>query len=99
LDRDPACDTVLEVVLFMKGFSALVSYRAAHQKWILTQQQRKERDSNTSLNKQKKSWTALFLQSQASAVFGVDIHPGAVLGFLKSTLISIALGQLVTSCW
>jgi serine O-acetyltransferase len=80
LDRDPACDTVLEVVLFMKGFSALVSYRAAHQKWILTQQQRKERDNNTSLNKQKKSWTALFLQSQASAVFGVDIHPGAVLG-------------------
>jgi len=82
LDRDPACDTVLEVVLFMKGFSALVSYRAAHQKWILTQQQqqRKERDNNKILNKQKKSWTALFLQSQASAVFGVDIHPGAVLG-------------------
>ena len=82
LDRDPACDTVLEVVLFMKGFSALVSYRAAHQKWILTQQRQlqKERDNNTILNKQKKSWTALFLQSQASAVFGVDIHPGAVLG-------------------
>jgi serine O-acetyltransferase len=64
LDRDPACETLLEVVLFYKGFSALVCHRAARQKWI----------------SKKRSMTALFLQSQASAVFALDIHPGATIG-------------------
>jgi serine O-acetyltransferase len=69
LDRDPACDTLLEVVLFMKGFAALVCHRAARQKW----QHAKARGKIRSL-------TALFLQSQASAVFAVDIHPAATIG-------------------
>lgn len=69
LDRDPACDTLLEVVLFMKGFAALVCHRAARQKWV----QAKARGRSRSL-------TALFLQSQASALFAVDIHPAATLG-------------------
>jgi len=71
LDRDPACDTILEVVLFMKGFAALVCHRAARQKWV--QQLSKG-------NKKKRSLTAFFLQSQASAIFGVDIHPAATIG-------------------
>lgn len=108
LDRDPACDTLLEVILFMKGFAALVCHRAARQKWIQysqKQQQRllQQRMSNASngsagigvhpsstsstatiasasTTATKRSMTALFLQSQASAVFGVDIHPAAAIG-------------------
>ncbi|CAJ1967350.1 unnamed protein product [Cylindrotheca closterium] len=67
IDRDPACETLLEVVLFYKGFSALVVHRVAHQKWVAA-------------SKVKRSMTALFLQSQASAIFGLDIHPGACIG-------------------
>lgn len=69
IDRDPACDTILEVVLFMKGFSALVCHRAARQKWMQSLARGKSR-----------SLAALFLQSQASAVFGMDIHPAASIG-------------------
>eukprot|EP00934_Nitzschia_sp_Nitz4_P004662 Nitzschia sp. Nitz4//scaffold335_size18684//5600//7308//NITZ4_008769-RA/size18684-augustus-gene-0.11-mRNA-1//1//CDS//3329548273//4652//frame0 len=69
LDRDPACDTLLEVILYMKGFAALVCHRAARQKWL-----------QMKYAKGKRSMTALFLQSQASAVFGVDIHPAATIG-------------------
>ena len=64
--RDPACETLLEVVLFMKGFAALVCHRAARQKWYS--------------NSKRRSMTALFLQSQASAMFAVDIHPAATMG-------------------
>lgn len=67
LDRDPATETVLEVVLFFKGFAAMVCHRAARQKCM------------ASAGK-KRSMTALFLQSQASAVFAVDIHPAATIG-------------------
>jgi serine O-acetyltransferase len=62
--RDPATDTALEVVLFSKGYAALVCHRAAHR-----------------LYKEKRKFTALFLQSQASAVFGLDIHPLAQIGY------------------
>jgi serine O-acetyltransferase len=62
--RDPATDTALEVVLFSKGYAALVCHRAAHR-----------------LYKGKQKFTALFLQSQASAIFGLDIHPLAQIGY------------------
>ena len=68
LRRDPACQTLLEVVLFYKGFAALVCHRAARQKWMHAASQK------------KRSMTALFLQSQASAIFGVDIHPATTIG-------------------
>ena len=68
--RDPAFETLLEVVLFSKGYSALVCHRAARRKWF---------DTLAGKNK-RRSFTALFLQSQASAVFGLDIHPAATLG-------------------
>ena len=61
--RDPAMDTHLQVLLFSKGFAALVCHRAAFRLW-----QRQQR------------YTALFLQSQCSAVFGLDIHPASVIG-------------------
>ena len=62
--RDPAMDTPLQVVLFSKGFAALVCHRAAHRLW----------------RSGAGRYTALFLQSQCSAVFGLDIHPAAVIG-------------------
>ncbi|KAL3807215.1 hypothetical protein ACHAXA_001543 [Cyclostephanos tholiformis] len=33
LNRDPACETLLEAVLFMKGFHSLVLHRAARRAW------------------------------------------------------------------
>jgi serine O-acetyltransferase len=62
--RDPAMDTPLQVVLFSKGFAALVTHRAAYR---------------LSVHYGNK-FTGLYLQSQASATFGVDIHPHAQLG-------------------
>ena len=63
VERDPAMDTLLEVVLFAKGYSALVAHRVAHRLWH-----------------RKKKFAALFLQSQTSAIFGVDIHPLSRIG-------------------
>lgn len=62
IHRDPAMDSILQVVLFSKGYAALVCHRAAYRLY------------------HTQKYTALFLQSQASAVFGLDIHPLAQLG-------------------
>jgi serine O-acetyltransferase len=74
VDRDPAMDTYLEVVLFAKGFAALVCHRAAHRLWVPTEGMGGE----SKLPSRK--FTALYLQSQASALFGVDLHPHAKIG-------------------
>lgn len=68
--RDPACETLLEVVLFMKGFASLVIHRAARREW-------KPDDGGGSGGRR---FAALLLQSQASSAFGVDIHPAAQIG-------------------
>ncbi len=65
--RDPATDTLLEVVLFSKGYAALVCHRVAYRLW-------------NARGTSRKKYTALFLQSQASAVFGLDLHPAAQMG-------------------
>ncbi|KAL7567521.1 hypothetical protein ACA910_009529 [Epithemia clementina (nom. ined.)] len=84
LRRDPACQTLLEVVLFYKGFAALVCHRAARQKWMQALPRR--------------SMTALFLQSQASALFGVDIHPATTIGagIMLDHGTGIVLGETAT---
>jgi serine O-acetyltransferase len=56
-------DTVLEVVLYAKGYASLVAHRAAFRLW-----------------QSGKQFTALYLQSQTSAMFGLDIHPCAQIG-------------------
>ena len=63
---DPATDTLLQPVLFFKGFHALATHRVAHVLW---------RSSS-----EADSYTALMLQSRVSELFGVDIHPGATVG-------------------
>jgi serine O-acetyltransferase len=62
-DRDPACFSLLEPLLFFKGFLALSAYRVSHQLW-----------------QYDRRWLALYLQSVASEVFAVDIHPAARIG-------------------
>lgn len=63
VDRDPACETLLEAVLFFKGYAAAVSHRVARRQWHAGER-----------------FSALWIQSQASAAFGVDIHPAASIG-------------------
>ena len=63
---DPAVDGLLQPFLFFKGFHAISMYRVANTLW-------------TSGDAIERS-AALFLQSRASCLFGVDIHPGATIG-------------------
>ena len=67
--RDPACCTLLEVILFYKGFASLVCHRAARRNW-----------NKKTENGMKSRFVSLLLQSQASAAFGLDIHPAASIG-------------------
>jgi serine O-acetyltransferase len=63
VERDPACTSHLDPLLWFKGYHALQTHRVAHWLW-----------------KQDRQALAHFLQSRGSALFGVDIHPGAVIG-------------------
>ena len=78
LDRDPACTTFTQPLLYFKGFQALQGYRIGNWLW-----------------RQSRRDLAYFLQMRISEVFGVDIHPGAVIG--KGLLIdhahSIVIGE------
>jgi serine O-acetyltransferase len=62
-DRDPACTSYLDPLLWFKGYHALQTYRCAHWLWV-----------------QGRRTLAHYMQSRASALFGLDIHPGAVIG-------------------
>ena len=63
---DPACPGLLGVYLFYKGVHALCCARVSHHFWT-------KRGEPGKL-------IARLLQSEASDVFGVDIHPGCKLG-------------------
>lgn len=67
--RDPACESLLEVILYFKGFASLVCHRAAKRNW-----------GKIGKNGKASRFVSLWLQSQASAAFGVDIHPAAEIG-------------------
>ncbi len=81
--RDPACETLLEVVLFMKGFASLVIHRAARRAWKpsscgVVGGNNDGVETTSTINGTR--FVALLLQSQASSAFGVDIHPAAQIG-------------------
>lgn len=84
LKRDPACESCLEIVLYFKGFASLVCHRAAKRKWMKTvnvqQSQSNTRTNTHTRTNTNTRYVSLWLQSQASATFGVDIHPGATIG-------------------
>ena len=63
-ERDPACFSPLEPLLFLKGFMALCTYRVS------------QPDSGID----GRRWLALYLQSISSEVFSTDIHPAARIG-------------------
>ena len=63
VERDPACPGPLHVLMNLKGFQALQTYRFANSLW---HEGRRE--------------SARLLSSQASLVFGLDIHPAARIG-------------------
>ena len=81
--RDPASETLLEVVLFLKGFLSLVVHRAARRAWNPIHGTR---------------FVALFLQSQASSAFGVDIHPAAQIGagVMMDHATGVVIGETAT---
>jgi serine O-acetyltransferase len=113
--RDPACETLLEVVLFMKGFLSLVVHRAARRAWKPEDlddgggnnavengsiEKQVENGGNVTNNNEEyhsqikgKRFVALLLQSQASAAFGVDIHPAASIG--AGVMIDHATGVVI----
>lgn len=62
-ERDPACQRLIEPLLYFKGFHALVTHRFAHALW----------------NEGRRD-LALYLQSQSSRIFAVDINPAARIG-------------------
>lgn len=62
-DRDPACNRMIDPLLYFKGFHALETQRFSHWLW----------------HAGRKDF-ALYLQSQSSMVFGIDIHPAAKIG-------------------
>lgn len=63
LERDPACSSALEPLLYFKGFLAITTYRISHFLWH-----------------HERRPLALYFQSLANEVFGVDIHPAARIG-------------------
>jgi serine O-acetyltransferase len=66
LAEDVACRSYLQPFLFFKGLHATSVGRISHWYWC------KDTPSDMTF--------ALFLQSRSSITYGVDIHPGAVLG-------------------
>src|SRR6185437_13585942 len=74
-DRDPACTSHLDPLLWFKGYHALQTYRVAHWLWV----------------RGRKS-LAHYLQSRGSSLFGLDIHPGAVIG--KSAVVEDGVSML-----
>jgi len=77
-DRDPACQTFCQPILYFKGFQALQCYRIANYLW----------------NHDRRD-IALYIQMRVSEVFGVDIHPAAVIGegILIDHAHSIVIGE------
>ncbi|MCY3879547.1 MAG: serine O-acetyltransferase [Rhodobacteraceae bacterium] len=77
-DRDPACNSFIQPLMYFKGFQAMQCYRVGHWHW---QQGRRD--------------IAYHIQMRASEVFGVDIHPCAVLGqgILIDHAHSIVIGE------
>ena len=77
-ERDPACHSLLQPLMFFKGFQAVQAYRIGH--WLWTHGRRN---------------LAYFVQARVSEVYGVDIHPAAVIG--KGLMIdhahSIVIGE------
>ncbi|HEX2257902.1 MAG TPA: serine O-acetyltransferase [Afifellaceae bacterium] len=75
-DRDPACNRLIEPLLYFKGFHAIQTQRLSH--WLFHG---------------GREDFAFYLQSRASEVFQVDIHPAVPMG--RGIFIDHATGVVV----
>lgn len=104
--RDPACETLLEVVLFMKGWASLVLHRAARRAWKPDEDVVDDGDATTKNDTvdnhhdtlptstiRGSRFVSLYLQSICSTTFGVDIHPAAQIG--AGVMIDHATGVVI----
>jgi serine O-acetyltransferase len=75
-DRDPACNRLIEPLLYFKGFHAIQTQRLSH--WLF---------------ESGRQDFAFYLQSRASEVFQVDIHPAVPMG--RGIFIDHATGVVI----
>jgi serine O-acetyltransferase len=61
--RDPACKSIAEALLYFKGYKSIQAYRLSHILWVNNHQD-----------------LAMVIQMKCTEVFGVDIHPAAIIG-------------------
>ncbi len=95
VDRDPACDRLIEPILYFKGFHAIQTHRLAHWCWnngrrdlALYLQSRSSSVFQTDINPQAKIGKGLFLDHATGLVVGataeigddVSIMQGVTLG-------------------
>ena len=84
VSRDPACLTLLEAILFFKGYAALLLYRASQMQWKQplsnSNANYSTSNSSTATSTATTRFVSLWLQSQASSAFAADIHPGPTIG-------------------
>lgn len=81
VQSDPACESLLQPVLFFKGFHALCLHRVAHTLWT----------RNTAADRLE----AFQLQAMSSELFCVDIHPAAKVspGVMMDHASSVVIGS------
>ena len=94
-DRDPACDRLIEPILYFKGFHAIQTHRLAHWNWnngrrdfALYLQSRSSQVFQTDINPAAKMGRGIFLDHATGVVIGAT----AVIGDDVSILHSVTLG-------
>ncbi len=95
LDRDPACDRLIEPVLYFKGFHAIQTHRLAHWCWhnghkdlALYLQSRSSSVFQTDINPQAKMGRGIFIDHATGLVVGAT----AVIGDDVSIMQGVTLG-------
>jgi serine O-acetyltransferase len=94
-DRDPACDRLIEPILYFKGFHAIQTHRLAHWLWhngrkdfALYLQSRSSQVFQTDINPQAKLGKGIFLDHATGLVIGAT----CVIGDDVSILQGVTLG-------
>lgn len=94
-DRDPACDRLIEPILYFKGFHAIQTHRLAHWAWnqgrkdfALYLQSRSSQVFQTDINPQARIGRGLFLDHATGLVIGAT----CVIGNDVSILQGVTLG-------
>ncbi len=94
-DRDPACERLIEPILYFKGFHAIQTHRLAHWNWknghkdfALYLQSRSSQVFQTDINPQAKIGRGLFMDHATGVVIGAT----AAIGNDVSLLHGVTLG-------